>query len=46
MLDSAIHLNQGILIKRITKELGNHFYDKKAYKKAADYLMKALEYEE
>ncbi|WP_400243615.1 helix-turn-helix domain-containing protein [Niallia sp. JL1B1071] len=46
MLDSAIELNQGILIKRITQELGNHYYDKKAYKKAADYLMKALEYEE
>lgn len=45
LLDTAIQLNQGALIKKITKELGNHFYEKKAYKKAADFLIKALDYE-
>ncbi|HEO8418234.1 anaerobic benzoate catabolism transcriptional regulator [Mycobacteroides abscessus subsp. abscessus] len=46
LLDTAIQLNQGALIKKITKELGNHFYEKKAYKKAADFLIRALDYEE
>lgn len=45
LLDTAMQLNQGALIRRITKELGSHFYEKKAYKKAADLLMKALDYE-
>lgn len=45
LLDTAIQLNQGALIKKITKELGNHFYEKKAYKKAADLLRRALDCE-
>ncbi len=45
MLESAIQTNQGFLIQQISRELGNHFYDKKAYKKAADYFKKIYDLE-
>lgn len=42
MVELAIESNQLNLAKEMASNLGNHFYDKKAYKKAADYYKIAL----
>lgn len=38
--------NQFSHVKPLASELGAHFYDKRAYKKAADYYTVALEYDQ
>ncbi|MEI5907544.1 helix-turn-helix transcriptional regulator [Bacillus spongiae] len=45
-LNVAKQSNQYTLVKQISQELGEHFYDKKAYKKAADFYKNTLKYEE
>ncbi|MEM5591426.1 hypothetical protein AAHH67_06105 [Niallia circulans] len=37
LLDTAMQLNQGALIRRITKELGSHFYEKRPIKRQLIY---------
>lgn len=45
MVELAIESNQLNLAKEMASNLGNHFFEKKAYKKAADYYKMALTYE-
>lgn len=44
VIQLCLELNQLSLVKKLANELGAHYYDKRAYKKAADYYTLAVEY--
>ncbi|WP_139492070.1 helix-turn-helix transcriptional regulator [Brevibacillus dissolubilis] len=46
VIDYCVQNNQLSQIKKLANDLGLHYYEKRAYKKAADYFAMALSYEQ
>ncbi|CAM3866837.1 helix-turn-helix domain-containing protein [Mesobacillus thioparans] len=46
IIDKGIELKQDFIVNKLATELANHFYDIRAYKKAADYYKIALTLED
>jgi HTH-type transcriptional regulator, quorum sensing regulator NprR len=44
VIDMAMEKEQYKLIHQLSKKLGSHYYQERAYKKAADYLMLSLQH--
>ncbi|MFG6113704.1 tetratricopeptide repeat protein [Halobacillus sp. MO56] len=44
-IENGVKLNQQVLVKKMAKELGNYFYEIRAYKKAADHMKLAMDME-